>query len=285
MTNEEITNPLFRQAVEAIDSGNITVLQKLLDQHPHLVRERLDIPEEGYFRHPYLIWFIADNPIRHDKLPVNIADITRLLIQRVKQESPGSFQQQIDYTFGLVITGRIPRECAVQIELMDVLIDAGVKPGEALSALANGNIAAAEYIVEKGGKLDLATAIGLDREKDIERLAQQATKKEKQEALIVAAFYGKAGILSFLVNLGVDVNEYLDNTSNFHSHATALHQAIYSASLDAVQVLVNAGARLDLKDKVYGGTPQGWAEYMQTEAEDIKVKEKYKEIEEHLRLH
>ena len=285
MTNEEITNPLFRQAVEAIDSGNITVLEKLLDQHPHLVRERLDIPEEGYFRHPYLIWFIADNPIRHDKLPVNIADITKLLIQRVKKESPGSFQQQIDYTFGLVITGRIPRECAVQIELMDVLIDAGVKPREALSALANGNIAAAEYIVEKGGKLDLATAIGLDREKDIERLAQQATQKEKQEALIVAAFFGKAGMLSFLVNLGVDVNEYLDNSSNFHSHATALHQAIYSASLDAVKVLVNAGARLDLKDRVYGGTPPGWAEYMQMEAEDIKAKEKYKEIEEYLRLH
>jgi len=58
MTNEEITNPLFRQAVEAIDSGNITVLQKLLDQHPHLVRERLDIPEEGYFRHPYLTWLL-----------------------------------------------------------------------------------------------------------------------------------------------------------------------------------------------------------------------------------
>ena len=48
---------------------------------------------------------------------------------------------------------------------------------------------------------------------------------------------------------------------DLYSHATALHHAVHSGSLDAVQVLVDAGARLDVKDTAYGGTPLGWAEY------------------------
>jgi peptide-methionine (S)-S-oxide reductase len=36
---------------------------------------------------------------------------------------------------------------------------------------------------------------------------------------------------------------------------------VYSGSLDAVKVLVEAGADLDTKDTIYEGTPLGWAEY------------------------
>ncbi|MES1219004.1 MAG: hypothetical protein ABUT20_26085 [Bacteroidota bacterium] len=150
MKNSEISDPLFREAVEAIDSGNKEVLVGLLQQHPYLVREPLDYPEKGYFMNPYLIWFVADNPIRHEKLPSNIAEITRLLIEYVKLEAPATFQHQIEYTLGLVVTGRIPRECGVQMELMDLLIGAGAKVGSGLGALAHGNIAAAERLIEKG---------------------------------------------------------------------------------------------------------------------------------------
>src|SRR5438552_9026044 len=102
MKNADITNPLFREAVEAIDSGNIAELKRLLDEHPQLVREHLDLPEEGYFQHPYLLWFVADNPIRHERLPANIVEITRMIMERVQKETPESFQQQIGYTLGLV---------------------------------------------------------------------------------------------------------------------------------------------------------------------------------------
>jgi peptide-methionine (S)-S-oxide reductase len=46
-----------------------------------------------------------------------------------------------------------------------------------------------------------------------------------------------------------------------YSHATALHHAVSSGSLDAVKVLVEAGAALDATDTVYAGTPLGWAEF------------------------
>jgi hypothetical protein len=62
--NSDITHPLFREAVEMIDAGNLTALEQLLTRHPQLASERLDVPSEGYFKKPYLLWFVADNPIR-----------------------------------------------------------------------------------------------------------------------------------------------------------------------------------------------------------------------------
>jgi len=65
--------------------------------------------------------------------------------------------------------------------------------------------------------------------------------------------------------MGINPNGYPKDGTGFHSHATPLHQAICSGSLDAVKLLVDAGAGLDLKDRIYDGTPLGWAEHMQTE--------------------
>jgi peptide-methionine (S)-S-oxide reductase len=280
MTDFDITDPLFNSAVQAIYDGNILLLQKILEANPELVRMRLDNPTDGYFQHPYLIWFVADNPIRNGRLPANIIEITSLLIKFARQYAKESFQQQIDYTYGLVETGRIPRECGVQIGLIDVLIDNGVTPGNAHGALANGNIEAAKHIIRKTGKISLTAAVALSRMDDVEILLPKATIEDKQVALMVAAFYGKPDIISLMIKSGVDVNAYIK--SGFHSHASPLHQAVYSGSLEAVKILVQAGADRDAIDKVYNGTPLGWAIYMQTEENDEMTKRKYREIENYL---
>jgi hypothetical protein len=44
MDNPEILDSLFREAVSAIDVGNVSELQRLLAAHPRLVRDRLDSP-------------------------------------------------------------------------------------------------------------------------------------------------------------------------------------------------------------------------------------------------
>jgi peptide-methionine (S)-S-oxide reductase len=282
MNNSEITDPIFREAVEAIDRGKISVLKKLLQDNPGLVSTRLDVPTEGYFQHPYLLWFVADNPIRHERLPSNVADITGLLIDSVRQNSPETYQEQIDYALGLVATGRIPKESGVQIELIDLLIDAGARPGNGHGALAHGNPKAAKRLVERGGQLTLTTAIGLNRKEDIEQLLRQATDLDKQIALIASAYFGKPEMLQYLIDSGVDVNAYIDHSSGFHSHGTALHQAVYSASLDSVKILVEAGADLNLEDRVYQGTPIGWAQYLYREEKNALLKEKYLEIEKFL---
>ena len=282
MGNFEITDPLFRKAVEAIDSGSTGVLKRLLQDHPKLASKRLDKPSEGYFQYPYLLWFVADNPIRNERLPANITEVTRILIDAVRQNAGESFQDQVDYALGLVATGRIPKECGVQIEMMDLLIDEGATPGSGNGALAHGNAKAAQRLVERGGKLTLTTAIGLDRKEDVERLIRQATLQDKQIALIASAYFGNPGMVRYVIDSGVDVNAYIDRSSGFHSHATALHQAVYSGSLDCVKILTESGADLNLEDRVYQGTPLEWAQYLYRETNDEILKEKYAQIEKFL---
>jgi peptide-methionine (S)-S-oxide reductase len=85
-----------------------------------------------------------------------------------------------------------------------------------------------------------------------------------------------------VIDSGVDVNAYIDPSSGFHSHATALHQAVYSGSLDCVKILIENGADLSLEDRVYQGTPLEWAQYLYRETNDDILKEKYSQIEKFL---
>jgi hypothetical protein len=283
MQTSDITDAIFLQAVEAVDGGDIATLKTLIAHNPHLVIDKLPSTEEGYFKDPYLLWFVADNPIRHEKLPVNIVDITNLLITEVKAKAPDTVQQQLDYCLALVATGRIPRECGVQIAMMDALINAGAKPGGGMGALAHGNTEAANYLIERGGKLSLGVAIGLRRMDDVAGLLQSATVGEKVAALAGVAFYGMADMVKLLLDNGVDPNGYPAADSGFHSHATPLHQAVFSGSLETVKLLVEAGADLKATDKVYGGTPLGWAEYAPTEGGSEEELRKYAEIAAYLR--
>ena len=284
MQNSDITDPLFLEAVEAIDSGNITSLKNLLTAHPRLVCDRLDHPTEGYFKLPYLMWFVADNPIRTEKLPPNIVEVTRLLIYCLKQQAPESACDQLNYTLGLVATGRIPKECGVQIEMMDLLMDAGAKPGGGLGAFAHGNIEAGKHLIDRGGKLTLGAAVCLEHMDDITRLLPSVNKGEQLAALAVAGFYGKANMIALLLSKGLDPNGYPDSNTGFHSHATPLHQAVNSGSLDAVKLLVAAGAKLDVRDKIYDGTALDWAEYMQRdESFDTDQRKKFTLIADYLR--
>ncbi|WP_221392694.1 ankyrin repeat domain-containing protein [Dyadobacter sp. NIV53] len=280
MKTSDISDPLFLEAVEAIDSGNISQLQSLLQTNPQLITNRLDKPTEGYFKQPYLLWFIANNPIRIEKVPANIIEITGLLIKSARQNAPESFQEQIGYTLGLVESGRIVRECGVQIGLIDLLIDSGAKPGNAQAALAHGNIEAARHIIERSGQITLTAAVCLDRIEDANSLLDEVSMDEKQVALIAAAFYGKPDMTTLLITSGVDVNVFIDH--GFHTHASALHQAVQSGSLETVKLLIQAGADTDARDKVFDGTPLDWASHMQEEENDENLKKKYKKIENYL---
>jgi hypothetical protein len=282
METNEITDPLFRSAVEAIDKGNIARLGHLIEEHPYLVTERLSYPEGGYFRDPYLLWFIADNPIRNGRLAKNIVEVTALLIERVKSLAADNWQEQLDYALGLVTTGRTPRESGVQLKLMDLLINAGAHPGNALGALANGNEEAARHLLKHGAKLDLATAVVLAMTDDVDHLLPHSTRDEQLVAITAAAFYGNAEAVKLLLDNGVDPNGYPDASGGFHSHGTPLHQAVSSGSLECVRLLTEAGASLKARDKIYDGTPLDWAEYMQRDAVADDAKKNFALIGEYL---
>ncbi|HEX3385814.1 MAG TPA: ankyrin repeat domain-containing protein [Mucilaginibacter sp.] len=283
MTSKYVNDPLFSQAITAIDTGDLALLKELIEEHPSLIAERLDSPTGDYFDSPYLIWFLADNPIRNGKLPDNIVEITAMLAAAVKQYAPETAAQQLDYALGLVATGRIPRESGRQIQMMDVLIDAGAKPGSGEGALAHGNAEAAQHLIERGGKLTLSTAVGLERIDEVNRMLPIAAPAERITALTTAAFRRNVTTLTHLLKAGVDPNGYPEKEGGFHSHATPLHQAVASGSLACVKLLLEAGAKTDARDTVYDDTPLGWAMYMQTETDDEGMRNKYKSIEAYLR--
>jgi hypothetical protein len=289
----EPLDPLFAQAVAAIDTGDVATLEHLITAHPRLLSERLDAPGawlrdqvgnalDGFFNRPYLLWFVAEDPVRNGRLPENIAQVTRTIIQAAQRAGVERLGEQLDYTLRLVSWSWIARECGVQIELIDALVDAGASPdGMSDSALVNGSIDAAAHLVARGAVLTLATALFLERWDDVAQLARTASPRDMQFAFVLAALNGKAGALRRLIDLGVNVD---GRSADLYSHATPLHHAVCSGSLEAVRTLVDAGASLDPRDTAWNGTPLGWAEhYLGESARDER--KQYGEIATYLRDH
>lgn len=291
MNDPESLDAFFREAVAALDAGDVTTLERLLTEHPTLVRDRLDSPGawlrdevggalDGFFRQPYLLWFVAEDPVRNDALPANIAEVTRTIIRAAEREGVPSLREQLDHALRLASWSWVARRCGVQIELIDVLVDAGAAlDGNANNALVNGNIAAAAHLVERGAPLTLATALCLGRWDDIDRLAMTANSGQKQFALILSALNGKPDALRRVIELGLDLNA---PSPDLYAHATALHHAVCSGCLEAVKVLVEAGAELNVKDTAWHGTPLGWARHYQDEHQCDERGRTYAEIASYL---
>jgi ankyrin repeat protein len=98
--------------------------------------------------------------------------------------------------------------------------------------------------------------------------------------LATAAFNGKVPAIAMSIDLGAGVNAY---NIGSHPHATALHNAVCSGSLEAVKLLVEHGAEVDKKDTAYQATPLDWAEYYVREQQRYQSTKQYVEIVGYLR--
>jgi hypothetical protein len=207
--------------------------------------------------------------------------VARVIIEAARRDGVPNLQEQLDYALRLVSWSWIARQCGVQIELLDALLEAGACPdGNPDNALVNGNFAAAEHLVARGAALTLATALCLERWDDVSRLERTASDRQKQFGFVLAALNGKADALTWMINAGVDVNR---PSEDLYSHGTPLHHAVCSGSPDAVKVLVEAGADLGAKDRAWNGTPLGWAEHYLCEAKEDNARKPYPEIAAYLR--
>jgi peptide-methionine (S)-S-oxide reductase len=255
-----ISDPLFRAAVAAIDSGDLPALDELLASHPELLRARADL-EGGYFHRPFLLYFVAENPVRNGHLPANIATVTHRILQAAERAHVPELPRQRDETLGLVCSGRVARESGVQRELIDVLVQAGAHPEHGmLPALAHRETEATVHLLQLGAPVTLLVAACTDRRDVVRDRAASETSPTRQLAFTGAAFYGRTAVLEMLLGTGVEVSAYAP--VGFHPHATAVHHAVDSGSLEAVRVLVNAGADLARRDRIYDGTPLDWAEHL-----------------------
>src|SRR5262245_39895169 len=128
--------------------------------------------------------------------------------------------------------------------------------------------------------LSLASALCLGRWDEAARLAPRASEPERRFAFVLAALNGRAEALRCMITLGADVNA---RSENLYSHGTPLHHAVWSGSLEAVEVLVEAGADREARDTIWDGTPLGWAEHAIREGRAARPGRAYAEIDEYLR--
>jgi Ankyrin repeats (3 copies) len=269
--HERIKDAVFRRAVDLLDSGDAPGLRTHLEQHPNLVRQRVLFESGNYFQNPTLLEFIAENPIRRGKLPENILEIARSIIDA------GAEQAALDETLGLVSTGRVPRECGVQRALIDLLCGHGADPNSAIEPAAlHAEFDAVQGLIERGARVNLPVAAALGRLEAVRQLLPGSSSSERHLALAFAAQFGYVEIVRLLLDSGVDPDRY--NPPGAHSHSTPLHQAAIAGHEAVVRLLVERGARLDRQDTVWRGTPAGWAAYGGKKEIEAYLRDKEREL-------
>jgi ankyrin repeat protein len=266
----------FERAVDAIVSGDDAALQQLLQEDPDLVRARST--RVNYFDPPInrstLLHYLAANGVENyrQKSPPNAVAIATMLLEA--GADPDALQDSYggsNTTLAMLVSSSPPRLAGVQVPLIDTLVDYGasVHPlgrGQCadplMTAIIHGSLDAALALERRGASTDsLPAAAGLGRTDLVRRLLPSATAAERHSALAVSAQHGHTDAVAALVEAGEDLNRF--NPEGYHAHATPLHQAIANGHAATARWLVEHGARLDIKDRIFRSTPLGWAEYCQ----------------------
>src|SRR5580704_17796328 len=163
--------PRFEQAADAIVSGDVPTLERLLRGDPSLISSRSQRAHNATLLH-----YVAANGIEdfRQKTPKNIGDITRLLLEAgAEVDAESKAYGGASTTLGLAATSVHPERAGVQEALLQVLLDHGAqidKPaagGNRHSILEgclwNGRGRAAAFLASRGAQLNLETAAGTGR--------------------------------------------------------------------------------------------------------------------------
>jgi hypothetical protein len=267
--HERIEDATFRRAVELLDAGDVAGLREHLKQHSALAQQRVLFEGGNYFRNPTLLEFIAENPVRHGTLPKNIVEIAKVILEA------GTEPAARNETLMLVATGSVPRECGVQRPLINLLCDYGADLVTAADAAAlHRELDALDALLQRGAHINLPLAAALGNAERFLELFPAADDRDRHLALALAAQFNRVEIVRLLLDTGEDPDRY--NPAGGHSHSTPLHQAAAGGYNEMVRLLVERGARLDIKDVLWHATPAEWAHHegrLETEAY-LRAKEK-----------
>ncbi len=264
----------FEAAVDAIIAGDITTLKRLLRENPELIRARSTREHRATLLH-----YVGANAVEgyRQKTPKNAVKIAEVLLK-----AGAEVDADLDYgpmrkrypertgstTLGMVATSCHPAVAGVQIPLLDILLKYGASvdgiPGgwnPLIAALHNGRGEAAAHLAKRGARLDLEGAAGVGRLEAVKsffnedgNLKANATKTQMESGLMWACEYGRASVVDFLLEKGVNVG------AQPHGE-TGLHWAAYAGHAHTVKALLKWKAPVDIEDKRFGGTPLGWALY------------------------
>jgi hypothetical protein len=261
----------FETAVDAVVDGDLPTLQSLLRDHPELPHAR-----STRRHHATLLHYVGANGVEgvRQKTPPNAVEITRALLDAgADPDAVADLYDNKCTTMSMIVSSAHPAKAGLQAALAETLLDYGAAPhgrgtawqSPAMTALAFGYVETARSLARRGAAPDtLSAAAGLGLVDEARRLLASADEKERHVALALAAQHGNTEIVRMLLDAGEDPNRY--NPERWHGHSTPLHQAIAADHPDVVRLLVERGARTDIRDTIYDGTALGWAEYCERPA-------------------
>jgi ankyrin repeat protein len=264
----------FEAAVDAVVSGDIATLERLLTEDRDLVRKR-SAREHG----ATLLHYVAANGVEdfRQKTPKNAVEIAKILLNADAEVdadlayalSPSlrrRYSERVgSTTLGLTATSIHPAHVGVQIALMETLLDAGaaidgVRDGWGFvnSCLRNGRPEAAHFLAGRGALLDLEGGGGVGSLDVVQSFFEEdgslnasATKEQMESGFVWACEFGHTRVVEFLLDKGLDIGALAHGM-------TGLHWAMVGGHLDTIKVLLRRGAPLEVENN-FGGTVLGCA--------------------------
>lgn len=256
----------FERAVDAVVSGDVAALRTMIRDDPQLVHRR-----SARFHRATLLHYIAANGVEgvRQKTPPNAVEVARLLLDAgADPDALAMMYDNLCTTMSMLVSSAHPAGAGLQADLAELLLDYGAKhngPGsewqsDIMTALAFGYRETADRLAKRGAPADnLPAAAGLGRVDEATQLLAAADAQSRHIALALAAQHGHAEVVGVLLDAGEDPNQFCPE--GFHSHATPLHNAISAGRDDVVKLLLDRGARTDIRDTIFHGTPLDWALY------------------------
>jgi ankyrin repeat protein len=260
----QASNPVaqFESAAEAVVTGNVRTLARLLHDNPKLIEARSTREHRATLLH-----YVSANGVEsyRQKTPKNAARVAEMLLQAgAEVDAEADVYGGGATTLGLVATSAHPRKAGVQNALLQVLLDHGAAieqaqaAGNAQSAvqgaLANGCPEAAEFLAQRGAHVGLEEAAGIGRLDLVQTFFHpdgrlRASQKQLDAGFGWACLYGRTSVVEFLLDKGVDLRAQSYGQ-------TALHWAVIGGQIDIIRLLLARGAPLEEKN-TYGGTVLG----------------------------
>lgn len=258
----------FEKAADAVVSGDVGTLRSMLRGAPELVRER-----SARAHRATLLHYVAANGVEDERqrTPANALEIARMLLDAgAEVDAVARMYDAEATTMDMLVSSAHPAAAGLQAALAELLLDYGAdinrrgKNGQTpvVTALAFGYLDTAKLLADRGATLSFEALAGLGR--DIRAALAETDGASRHAALALAAQHGHSAIVEILLDAGEDPNRY--NPPGYHGHSTPLHQAVAGGHLDVVKLLVRRGARVDIRDSVYDGTPLDWAIHLKNES-------------------
>lgn len=227
---------VFEAAADAVAQGDLAALDAMLRQRPALATVRSPRPHRCTLLH-----YLGANGFEdwRQRTPANAVAVADRLM------AAGADPNAVCYTYrggpgehvvGLLATSDHPKEAGLALPLLAALAHGGARLGPVHQLLT-----------------DLYRAAqGADPSAAVRQLDPAAPAAGL--AVVECAALGETSLLLALLDAGVPVDARRDDG------ATALHQAAIDGNAALVDVLLARGANPRLRDKVFDGTPAGWAD-------------------------